>query len=79
MAQKKITVKEIKEIEPKSEIYELNKFSKYIVMVKKSTLAGGDNVAAQKAKVIMECLKQMNIPSIVLIGVDDDVKFMEIT
>lgn len=77
--QKKITVKEIKEIEPKAEVYELNKQCKYIVMIKKSPLAGGDMVAKQKASVIMNCLSQMEIPAMVLIGVDDDVQFMEIS
>lgn len=75
----KITVKEIKEIEPKADIYELNKYSKYLVMIKKSSLVGGNAAANQKAKIIASAIKALNIPCIILIGVDEDVKFMELS
>ena len=75
---KKITVKEIKEIEPKAEVYELSPYSKYLVTVRKSELDIGGKIATQKAQLIMKVMSQAEVPCVVLIGVNDDVKFMEL-
>lgn len=75
---KKITVSEIKEIEPKADVYELSPYSKYLVMISKSELDIGGKIAQQKAAVIMQVMSQAEIPCVVLIGVSDDVKIMEI-
>lgn len=74
---KPITVKEIKVIEPKADIYELNKYCKYLCMIKKSNLAGGNKEAEAKASIVLQTMTQAGISCIILIGVDDDVKFME--
>lgn len=75
----KITVKEIKEIEPKADIYELSKHCRYFITVKKSLLVGGNDTAMSKAKIIMQMMSQLDIPCAIMIGVDEDVKFMELT
>jgi hypothetical protein len=78
--QKKITVKEIKEIDPKADVYELSPYSRYMIMVKKSSLldSSGKDTSMEKAKVIMNLMTQLQIPCAVLIGVSDDVKFLEL-
>ena len=76
--QSKITVKEIREIEPSADIYELSPYSRYLVTVRKSEFDIGGVVAQQKARVIMQTLSQAQIPCVVLIGMNDDVKFMEL-
>lgn len=77
-----ITVKEIKELAPLSEVYELNTYAKYLVTVAKPMLAHGDKtpyeLAHARATAVAEALKAQGIPCIVLIGVTDDVKFLEL-
>lgn len=75
---KKVTVSEIKELSPKSEIYELNPHSKYLITVRKSELDIGGKMAEQKARVIMQTMSHAEIPCVVIIGISDDVKFFEI-
>lgn len=79
---KTLTVKEVKELAPLSEVYELSKFSKYLVTVAKPILGHGDKtpyeLAHARATAVAEALKAQGIPCVVLIGVTDDVKFLEL-
>ena len=78
---KKLTVMELKELEPKLEVYELNKYSKYIVMIEKSSLLTPEQanyVANTKAREIMKVLAAHQIPCAILIGVGSDVRFIEL-
>lgn len=75
---KTITVKEIKELAPLADVYELNEFCKYLVRIPKSELVGGNELAHRKAKVVANALQALNIPCIVIIGVAEDVTFLEL-
>jgi len=74
----KITVRTLKAIEPKAEVYELSPYSRYLVTLKKSPLSMGNENLSQKAQAIMNILTNLQIPAAILIGVDDDVKIMEL-
>lgn len=74
----KLTVREIKEIEPKSEVYEINKYAKVIVLLKKSLIPEANILLPEKAKRIMQVFARAGVEPIILIGVDDDVKFYEL-
>ena len=76
--QKKLTVKEIKELEPKADVYELNQYTKYLVTVRKSELDIGGKIAHQQAEIVLKTLQQAGVNAVILIGMNDDVKFMEI-
>jgi hypothetical protein len=77
---KKLTVKEIKELEPKAEVYELSPFRKYIIVVKKPSIVGIDPARSyQTAKELARILVAMGISCQLLVNVDDDVKFLEIS
>jgi hypothetical protein len=75
---KATTVRDIKAIEPKAEVYEINKHSKYLVMIKKSLLVGGNELAHAKAKEVFKAFAAHGIAPIMIVGVDDDVKFYEL-
>jgi hypothetical protein len=75
---KKLTVREIREIEPKSELFEIQPYHKIIVMLKKSIIPEANQLLPEKAKVIMQAFAKRGIEPVILIGVDDDVKFYEI-
>lgn len=75
--QKSLTVKELKELAPLSEVYEMNKYAKYLVFVEKGDLAGSYELAYQKAAQVVAAMKKLGMTCIVIIGKSDDVKIME--
>lgn len=76
---KQLTISEIHELEPKAEVYELSPFRKYIVVIKKSPLIGIDkNRALITAREVARVLIAAEIPCHIIVGTDDDVKFLEI-
>lgn len=75
---KKLTLKEIRAIEPKAELYELNQYCKYIVMIPRSTIALHQNVEIEaKAREVMRVFAALKIPCAILVGTED-VKFIEL-
>jgi hypothetical protein len=78
--EKKLTVKEIKELQPLAEVYELSKYRKYIVLVQKSPLIAMDSVTTEtKARELGRVLQSAGVPCYMLIGIDSkDVRFLEI-
>lgn len=82
VAQKKpgLTVKDITELQPLAEVYELNQFRKYIIVVKKSSIIGLDPTRTrQTAEHIARVLIGANIKCHMIVGIEDDVKFLEIS
>lgn len=78
---KKLTVMEIKNIEPKANVYELNPYSRYIVMIPKSHLLPppqANQIALDNGREIMKVMAAQRIPCAVLIGINEDVKFIEL-
>lgn len=75
---KKLTPMEIKKIEPRAEIYEMNSHCKYLVMIPKSNLVGGQAAAYENAKEIMKVMAAYKLPCAVLMGIDDQVKFFSL-
>lgn len=75
---KKITVEEVKAIEPRADCYEFNIHSRYIVVIKKSLLAGGDQLTKQRAQVVYEAFQTAKIPALILIGADEYLSIFEI-
>lgn len=79
VVQKKLLVREIKELEPLADVYELSKYKSYIVIVKKSSIIGIDpNRAMRTAKEVARVLIATGIPCQLLVNVDNEVKFLEI-
>lgn len=76
---KKLKVAQIKEIQPKADVYELNKFSRYIVMIEKSQIIGGNQGIMSSAQEIMKVMAAHGLPCAILLGVDDGVKFFELS
>lgn len=71
---KTITVKEIKEIEPLGEVYQLSPYYSYIITIEKSNLVGGAERAQAKAQQMLKMLNVANIPAFVMLA-DKDIKF----
>jgi hypothetical protein len=78
LKQKKLTVMEIKAMEPKAEIYELSPYCKYIVLVKRSQIEGAGRFAIETARHITQRFHELKIPCIVLANIDNEVEFLEI-
>lgn len=76
---KRLKLTEIREIAPVADVYELNQFCKYIVMLKKSPIALQQNVdLMQKGKEIMRIFAAFNIPCAIFIGSLNDVQIVEL-
>lgn len=75
---KKLSVVEIQKLEPRSETYELNSHCKYLIMIPKSNLVGGQQAAYENAREIMQVMKAYKLPCAILMGVDEQVKFFEL-
>lgn len=75
---KKLTVKEIREIEPKTNVYELDSHCKYIINIEKSSIALNQNAdLMSQAQNIMKIMKAYNLPCAIMIGADN-IKFLEL-
>jgi ABC-type enterochelin transport system ATPase subunit len=78
---KRLTVKELKEITPLVDVYELSPYRKYIVAIKKPSIIGMDQgqsmmIAREVAKIMMA----MKIPVQIIANIDfNDVKFFEVS
>lgn len=76
----KLSVKAITELQPLAEVYELNQFRKYIIVVKKSSIIGMDpSRTRQTAEHVARILIDGGIKCHMIVGVEDDVKFLEIS
>lgn len=76
----KLNVKQLKEIEPKLDVYEFSPYKKYVVVIKKSPLVGIDsNRAMLTAKEVARVMIAANIPCQMVVGVDDEVQFFELS
>lgn len=76
---KKLTVKQIQELHPKSELYELNPYSKYIVMLKKSNIITQQNEdLMRKGQELVRIFAAHSIPCAIFVGSLDDVQIVEL-
>lgn len=75
---KPITVAEVKAIEPLADVYQFNTYNRYIVMLRKSNLAGGNELVKQKAGILFQLFQAAKIPALIFIGADDDLTIFEI-
>ncbi len=75
--QTKLSVKDIQQITPLADVFELNPHGKYLVRIKKSALVGGIGHYREKASVISKMFDAVGIPVLILIGADD-VEFYEL-
>lgn len=75
---KKLTVKELKELAPLSEVYELSPYCKYLVFIPVSSLVGGAELAKSKAIQAAKAFQYHNIPGAVLFGKIEDMQIMEL-
>lgn len=75
---KQMIVEQIKAIEPLADCYQFNTYNRYIVMLKKSNLIGGNENVKQKAQVIYKMFKDAGIPVAIFIGVDDNMTIFEV-
>lgn len=77
--EKRLKLTEIKAIEPKAELYELNKYSKYIIIVPKSNLLLNQNIEKYDAgKQIMRIMAAFQIPCAIFVGSTDDIRIIEL-
>jgi hypothetical protein len=78
---KKLAVKEIKEISPLADVYELSSYRKYIIVIRKPSIIGMDQShALMVAKEVARICILHKIPIQLLVNVDfDEVKFLEIS
>lgn len=78
---KRLSVKELKEITPLLDVYELSPYRKYIVAIKKPSIIGMDQgqsmmIAREVAKIMMAT----KIPVQIICNIDfNDVKFFEVS
>lgn len=76
---KKLTVKMIEELHPKAEVYELNSFCKYIIMLKKSSIITQQNEDLMaKGRELIRIFAAHNIPCAIFIGSLDDIQIVEL-
>lgn len=76
---KKLTVRMIQELHPKSEVYELNSYSKYIIMLKKSNIITQQNEdLMRKGQELLRIFVAHNIPCAIFVGSLDDVQIVEL-
>lgn len=78
---KHLQVKELKEISPLADIYELKSWQKYMIVIKKPSIIGMDqSQAIGIAKEIARICIAHKIPVQILANVDfNDVKFFEVS
>lgn len=78
---KKLTVKELKEISPLTEVFELFPHRKYMIIIKKPSIIGMDqNHAMGIAREIARVCIAHKIPVQIIANVDiSDVKFLEVS
>ena len=77
---KVITPKEIKQIAPLSEVYQLSKYDKYLVIIEASSLEGRYELSHQRARQIAAAMKQLELTPVIMIvdaGTMQNVKFYE--
>lgn len=77
---KSLTVQDIKEISPLSEVYQLSRYDKYMIIVPMSNLAGGYELAYNRAKQIAIAMKQLELKfTVMIVGGDilEGVRFLE--
>jgi len=76
---KKITVKEVKELTPLADVYELSPYCKYIVMIKRSQIALSQNAELmQKGREIIRIFGAFNIPCAIFVGSLEDMQIIEL-
>lgn len=74
-----LTVGEIQKLQPLAEIYELNKYRNYIVVIKKSSIIGIDQTRTKRTAVeVARVLQAAGIKCQMIVGVDDTVEFLEL-
>ena len=78
---KHLTVKEIKELSPLADVYELFSHRKYMVVIRKPSIIGMDQThALSVAKEIARICIAHKIPVQLLVNVDvGEVKFLEVS
>lgn len=64
---KVITPEEIKNIAPLSEVYQMNKYDKYLVIIEQSNLVGGYEVAHERAKQVAASLLKLELKFVIMI------------
>lgn len=78
--EKRLKLTEIRAIEPKADVYELNKYCKYIIMIKKSNIITQQNIELmQKGREIMRIFAAFEIPCAIFVGSLDDVQIVELS
>lgn len=77
---KRLSVKELKEITPLLDVYELSPYRKYIVAIKKPSIIGMDQGQSIRiAKEVANIMQAMHIPVYIMANIDfNDVKFFEV-
>lgn len=75
---KSLTVEEVKALEPLADVYKFNTFDRYIVTIKKSLLAGGEELTKKRAQMVYQVFQQAGIPAVILIGADEFLTIFEI-
>lgn len=78
---KQLTVEEIKAIEPLADVYQFNKFNRYIVMVKRSNLVDPEKaryITSERAKMVYAAFQRLQIPVVVLVGADEFLTIFEV-
>lgn len=79
VAKKGPTVQEIKQLQPLADVYELNKFRTYFVIIRKSSIIGIDRSRAEAtAREVARTLIASGIKCYIIAGVDDEIKFLEV-
>lgn len=74
-----LTVSEIQKLQPLAEVYELNKYRNYIIVVKKSSIIGIDQTRTRRtAMEVARVLQASGIKCQMIVGVDDTVEFLEL-
>lgn len=78
---KQLTVKELKEINPLADVYELSPYRKYIVAIRKPSIIGMDqSQSMMQAREIARIMIAMKIPVQIIANIDfNDVKFFEVS
>lgn len=75
---KPLTVEEVKALEPLADNYKFNTFDRYIISIKKSLLAGGDDLTKKRAQMVYQVFKQAGIPVVILVGADEWLTIFEV-
>lgn len=76
---KKLVVKEVKELSPLADVYELSPYCKYIVMLKRSQIALNQNAELmQKGREIIKIFGAFSIPCAIFVGSLEDMQIVEL-